>query len=203
MRLAVALSGKGSNLAALLDALGADAPAQVVLVLSNRSDAGGIKIASRRGIPTHRLNDVDDASEWLRILAEHRVGLVVLAGYLKRVPAAVVEAFQGRMINIHPALLPRHGGPGMYGRRVHEAVLAAGDTLTGATVHLVSAEYDQGEILGQATIPVQPGDTPERLAARVLEVEHRLLPRAVLAAARAGRPVPFQLHETQRGTISR
>lgn len=169
--------------------------------MSNRADAGGLEIATLQGIPTHRLNDTADSVEWLRLLAEHQVQLVVLAGYLKRVPDAVVEVYRGRMINIHPALLPRHGGPGMYGRRVHEAVLAAGDSRSGATVHLVSNEYDQGPILAQAQVPVLPGDTPERLAARVLEVEHQLLPAAVLAAARGGRPVPFQLHEAQPGTI--
>jgi phosphoribosylglycinamide formyltransferase-1 len=99
------------------------------------------------------------------------------------------------MINIHPALLPRYGGKGMYGERVHQAVLASGDPLSGATVHLVTEEYDQGPILGQARVPVLPGDSPESLAARVLEVEHRLLPAAVLAAAAAGYPVEFHLED--------
>ncbi len=95
------------------------------------------------------------------------------------------------MINIHPALLPRFGGAGMYGSKVHEAVLASGEPWSGATVHLVDEQYDEGEILGQSRVPVRAGDTPRTLADRVLEAEHRLLPAAVLAAARAGKPVPL------------
>ena len=117
----------------------------------------------------------------------------MLAGYLKLVPPEVVAAYRGRIINIHPALLPKHGGPGMYGERVHAAVLAAGDTESGATVHLVDEAYDRGAILGQARVPVQPGDTPGSLALRVLAAEHRLLPAAVTAGAGGGRPVPFDL----------
>ena len=118
---------------------------------------------------------------------DHRVDLLVLAGYLKLVPAAVIARYRHRIVNVHPALLPAFGGPGMYGRRVHEAVLASGARESGATVHLVDEVYDRGAILAQRRVPVLPGDTPDRLAARVLEVEHRLLPAVVLAAA-AGRP---------------
>jgi phosphoribosylglycinamide formyltransferase-1 len=192
------VSGKGSNLAALLRALGPDAPAQVVLVMSDRAQAGGLDIARQAGIPTHVFNDTADAGEWRTALEAAEAGLVVLAGFLKRVPPAVVRAWRGRMINIHPALLPSHGGPGMYGRRVHEAVLASGESESGATIHLVTEEYDQGPILGRATVPVHPGDTPDDLAARILATEHRLLPAAVLAAARAGEPVPFQLNDGSR-----
>jgi len=191
MRVAVAVSGRGSNLEALLRALGTGAPARVELVLSNRGGAGGLAVARRHDVPTAVLSDPADAAEWLAVLDRHRVDLVVLAGYLKLVPPAVVSRFRDRIVNIHPALLPAHGGRGMYGRRVHEAVLAAGDRETGATVHLVDEAYDRGAILAQARVPVLPGDTPERLAARVLEVEHRLLPAVVLAAAAAGRPVPL------------
>jgi folate-dependent phosphoribosylglycinamide formyltransferase PurN len=122
------------------------------------------------------------------------VDLVVLAGYLKLVPPGVVTRYRGRILNVHPALLPAFGGKGMYGRRVHEAVLASGARESGATVHLVDEVYDRGPILGQVRVPVLPGDDPERLAARVLEAEHRLLPAVVLAAAAAGRPVP--VHES-------
>jgi formyltetrahydrofolate-dependent phosphoribosylglycinamide formyltransferase len=188
LRVAAVVSGRGSNLAALLRALGDGAPAQVVLVLSNRAGAGGVELARSHGVPVHLLNDIADPDEWLAALEAARVDLVVLAGYLKQVPAAVVRAWPGRIINVHPALLPRHGGPGMYGRRVHEAVLASGDSTSGATVHLVSEEYDQGEILAQGSVPVLPGDTPDTLAARVLAIEHKLLPATVLALARAGLP---------------
>jgi formyltetrahydrofolate-dependent phosphoribosylglycinamide formyltransferase len=191
MRIAVAISGRGSNLAALLAALPTGAPAQVVLVLSNRADAGGLEIARQHNIPTLVLTDSADAAAWLDALTRYRIDLVVLAGYLKLVPAAVVHRYQGRMINIHPALLPAFGGPGMYGHRVHEAVLAIGATVSGATVHLVDEVYDRGPILAQARVPVLAGDTAETLARRVLELEHRLLPAVVLAAAAAGKPVPL------------
>ncbi|HEX9054559.1 MAG TPA: phosphoribosylglycinamide formyltransferase [Gemmatimonadales bacterium] len=197
MRLAVAISGRGSNLAALLAALPAGGgsgagggPAEVVLALSNRA-AAGLELARERGIPALVLADPADGREWLDALAAHRADLIVLAGYLKLVPPEVVERYRGRIINIHPALLPAFGGPGMYGRRVHEAVLASGAAVSGATVHLVDEVYDRGRILAQARVPVRPGDTPDTLAARVLEVEHRLLPAVVLAAAAAGRPVPL------------
>jgi phosphoribosylglycinamide formyltransferase-1 len=192
-RVAVAVSGRGSNLSALLNALGRDEPARVVVVLTNRADAPALDHARARGIPTVVLGDPLDAGAWLAALTAHRVDLLVLAGYLKRVPAEVVAAWRGRIINVHPALLPRHGGPGMYGLRVHAAVLAAGEAETGATVHLVDEEYDRGAVLAQARVAVRPGDTAEALAARVLAVEHRLLPEAVRRAARAGRPVPFTL----------
>jgi len=193
MHVAVAVSGRGSNLEALLRSLGPDAPARVVLVLSSRTDAPALERAAASGIPAVALRDPADSVEWLGALERHGVDLLVLAGYLKLVPSGVIARFRGRIINVHPALLPSFGGKGMYGRRVHEAVLASGARETGATVHLVDEVYDRGAILGQARVPVFPGDDPERLAARVLQVEHRLLPAAVLAAAAAGRPVP--VHE--------
>lgn len=188
----MAASGRGSNLRALGDALDAAPGVSIVAVLADRP-AEALTLAADRGWAAHRLADPTDGTEWLRLLRESRADLLVLAGYLRLVPAEVVAALRGRIINIHPALLPRHGGPGMYGRRVHAAVLASGERESGATVHLADEVYDRGEILGQATVAVQPGDTVESLAARVLAVEHRLLPAAVLAAARAGRPVPFTL----------
>jgi formyltetrahydrofolate-dependent phosphoribosylglycinamide formyltransferase len=191
MRLAVCVSGRGSNLQALIDALDRSPLAQVVLVLSNRPDTPALELARERGINAVALTDYRDPFEWLARLSSEAVDLVVLAGYLKLVPAEVIAAYRGRILNIHPALLPAFGGPGMYGKRVHETVLASGARVSGATVHLVDEEYDRGEILAQARVPVLPGDTPESLAARVLEAEHRLLPAVVLKAAEAGRPVPL------------
>jgi phosphoribosylglycinamide formyltransferase-1 len=191
MRVAVAVSGRGSNLEALLRGLGAGAPAQVVLVLSNRPDAGALERARAHGIEAEVLPDPADAADWLARLERHRIDLVVLAGYLKLVPAAVIAGYRRRIVNVHPALLPAFGGPGMYGHHVHEAVLRSGARESGATVHLVDEVYDRGAILAQLRVPVLPGDTPERLAARVLEVEHRLLPAVVRAAAAAGHPVPL------------
>jgi phosphoribosylglycinamide formyltransferase 1 len=190
MRIAVAISGRGSNLEALVRALRPGAPAEIVLVLSDRGVAAGLEHARVHGIPAEVLEDPADGSAWLAHLRRYRADLVVLAGYLKLVPAPVVAAYRGRIINVHPALLPAFGGKGMYGHRVHEAVLASGARETGVTVHLVDEVYDRGAILAQTRVPVLPGDTPDILAERVLAVEHRLLPAAVLAAASAGRPVP-------------
>ena len=190
-RIAVCVSGGGSNLQALLDRLRGDATARVVLVMSDRADAGGLERARKDGIPAEVLADPADASEWITRLGRRDADLLVLAGYLKLVPAGVVQTYRGRIVNVHPALLPDFGGAGMYGKRVHAAVLASGARESGPTVHLVDEAYDRGAILAQRRVPVLPDDTPERLAARVLEEEHRLLPEVVLAAARAGRPVPL------------
>ena len=191
LRVAVAVSGGGTNLQALLDALPSGSPAEVVLVLSNKATSGGLDRARQRGVTAEVLTDPADAGEWLRRLEGCRTDLLVLAGYLKLVPAPVVAALRGRIINIHPALLPDFGGPGMYGERVHQAVIASGVRESGPTVHLVDEEYDRGTILAQRRVPVRPDDTPATLAARVLEAEHQLLPKVVLAAARAGHPVPL------------
>ncbi len=181
------MSGGGTNLQALLDELPRGGPsARVAHVVSSRPDAGALERARRAGVPTTVLADPGDADELLRALAG--ADLVVLAGYMKRVPPAVVARFRLRMINIHPALLPGFGGAGMYGRRVHEQVLATGATISGATVHYVDEEYDHGPIIAQWPVPVRAGDTPETLAARVLEVEHRLLPLVVTTLARLGLP---------------
>ncbi len=189
VRVAVLASGGGTNLQTLLDALHDSPLARVARVITNRPDAGALERARRSGVPATVLRDPDDATELLAALAEGRgADLVVLAGYLKLVPPPVVARFRWRMINIHPALLPAHGGPGMYGRRVHEAVLASGATESGATVHYVDEQYDRGPIIAQERVPVRPGDTTATLAARVLEAEHRLLPRVVLELARQGMP---------------
>jgi len=188
LQVAVLASGHGSNLQALLDGL-ADpaAPARIGLVISNRAGAGALERAAKAGVPTATIaEDGQDAPRLLALLAEHDIGLVVLAGYLKKIPDAVVAAYRGRMLNVHPALLPLFGGAGMYGRRVHEAVLASGARVTGVTVHLVDEQYDHGTILAQWPVPVRPGDTADALAARVLAVEHRLLPAVVRAYARRG-----------------
>ncbi len=168
-----------------------DTRARIVTVISHTPDAGGAALARANTIPTAIFADASDSKPWLAVLGAARADLVVLAGFLKLVPEEVVQAYRGRIINIHPALLPKFGGPGMYGRRVHEAVLAAGETESGATAHLVTERYDEGSILAQCKVPVLPGDTVETLAARVLGVEHQLLPAAVLHAAEAGAPAPF------------
>lgn len=189
-RVAVAVSGRGSNFVALCDALSHDDIARVVLVVSDRG-ADGLDRAAERGIAIHRFADFRDGAEWRRVLAGSSCELLVLAGYLRLVPADLVGSMAGRIINVHPALLPKYGGPGMHGARVHEAVIAAGDLESGATVHVVDEVYDRGPILGQGRIAVPVNVTAATLAAAVLTVEHRLLPAAVRAAAVAGHPVPF------------
>jgi formyltetrahydrofolate-dependent phosphoribosylglycinamide formyltransferase len=189
MRVAVCVSGGGSNLVALLEEFGAGPDVEIVLVISNRPSAGGLERARERGIPAIVLRDPADEIEWIALLERHQVQLIVLAGYLRLVPRAVIQRWQGRILNIHPGPLPDFGGHGMYGLRVHAAVLASGRKESAATVHLVDEEYDRGPVLASAPVPVRPGDTPETLAARVLKAEHRLLPAVVRAAARAGHPV--------------
>ncbi len=186
MTIAVLASGGGTNFQALLDALDRSDDARIIRVISDRPTSGALERARRARIATTVLTNPGDAAELLAALAGAR--LVVLAGYLKLVPAAVVARFRWRMINIHPALLPAFGGPGMYGRRVHEAVLASGAPVSGATVHYVDEQYDRGPIIAQATVPVTKQDTPDTLAARVLEAEHRLLPRVVVELVRRGLP---------------
>lgn len=186
-RVAVLASGGGSNLGALLEheeEFGDACGFSVTLVASNRADAGAIGRAAERGIATAVLADPSDAGALDALLAAHDVDLLVLAGYLKLVPPAVTRRFRGRLLNVHPSLLPAFGGPGMYGRRVHAAVLAAGAKVSGATVHFVDEEYDRGAIVAQWPVPVVDGDVPESLAARVLAVEHLLLPLVVQQVAR-------------------
>jgi len=197
---AVFASGGGTNLQALLDYEARGARYRVVLVVSDRADAGALERARSAGraavhVPVRERDASDVARDTLRALETHGVQAVFLAGYLRLVPAEVVEAFPGRMLNVHPALLPAFGGQGMYGRRVHEAVVAAGARVSGVTVHFVDEHYDTGRIFAQWPVPVRPDDDAERLAARVLAVEHRLYPAAAdhLAAVllRGEPPRPF------------
>jgi formyltetrahydrofolate-dependent phosphoribosylglycinamide formyltransferase len=171
----------------LIDACQDSAPARVVLVGSDNPKAGALERARRAGIPSFAVEEPGEAGTGALLgqLRQHEVQLLVLAGYIRLLPSTVISALGGAVLNIHPALLPSFGGRGMYGLKVHRAVLASGVTLTGATVHQVSAEYDRGPIVAQWPVPVHAGDTPETLAQRVLAVEHRLLPAVVLAAALA------------------
>ena len=185
-RIAVLASGSGSNLQALLeylDTFGSAAPAQVVFVGSDRRDAPALQRATVRGIATAVLTDPADGTALLALLERQRTDLLVLAGYVKLVPTAVTRRFHGATVNVHPALLPKFGGQGMYGRRVHEAVIAAGEHESGATVHFVDDEYDRGALLAHSIVPVYADDAPAILAARVLAAEHILFPRAVHALA--------------------
>lgn len=184
-RLAVLASGSGSNLQAIHDDLnrrGPASPIDLALVISDRSAAGALERARGWGVPAvHLPRESSDALG--AMLDAHGITHVALAGYLRLIPAEVVRAFAGRMVNVHPALLPAFGGPGMYGHRVHEAVMAAGARLSGPTVHFVTEHYDEGAIIAQWPVPVQPLDTASTLAARVLAAEHKLYPWCIAALA--------------------
>ncbi|MEO6511297.1 MAG: phosphoribosylglycinamide formyltransferase [Nocardioides sp.] len=182
MRLSLLGSGAGSTVAAILDAV-ADGriAADPALVISNNSGAGVLEIAARHGVPTAHLSgathpdpDALDAAV-LAALDGARSDLVVLAGYMKLLGPRVLAAYDGRVVNVHPALLPAYGGRGMYGDRVHAAVLADRASVTGASVHVVTAEYDEGPVLAQVQVPVEPGDSVETLRARVQVAEKALL----------------------------
>ncbi|MDR0787867.1 MAG: phosphoribosylglycinamide formyltransferase [Gemmatimonadota bacterium] len=185
-RLAVLVSGGGTNLQSLLDHFNSpESPvARVTLVISNRASAGGLERARLAGVPTRVINPVQAGeeaagAEMLEALNAAGIDMVALAGYLKLIPPAVVKAYTDRILNIHPALLPSFGGAGMYGARVHRAVIESGARVSGATVHLVDDHYDEGRILAQWPVPVLPGDTEETLGGRVLKVEHLLYPLAI------------------------
>ena len=187
--LAVFASGAGSTLRALLDSEKSSTPWRVALVVSGREGAGALGQARSAGretrvIPVSGRPQEAVAEETVGLLHSHGIGLVALAGYLRLLPPALVAAFPGRILNVHPALLPAFGGQGMYGAHVHRAVLASGARLSGTTVHLVDEEYDRGVILAQWPVPVLPGDSPELLAARVQEVERALYPLVLDHAAR-------------------
>lgn len=187
---AVLASGGGSNFQSLLDHQGPGAAWRIRLLVTDREGIGALDRAGAAGVPARVLRTTgreaaDVGAEMLAAFAEHGVEVVFLAGYLKLVPAAVVARFRRRILNIHPALLPAFGGKGMWGRHVHEAVLASGARLSGPTVHFVDEEYDRGTIVAQWPVPVLPGDTPSTLAARVLEVEHLLYPMAAAHVCRA------------------
>ena len=189
-RIAVLASGRGSNMDALhryLGALGSSAAAMIALVVCDRDTAGVLALADALGIDARVAPAGPEHAERLgALLSEFAIDLVVLAGYIRLVPDAVVRDYRGRILNVHPALLPAFGGHGMYGARVHQAVLDAGARVSGVTVHFVDPVYDHGAIIAQWPVPVVDGDSAASLAARVLRVEHLLFPRVVQAVA-AGR----------------
>ena len=175
--IAILASGAGSNTEAMLkhfaEGSGAEV-AEVVWVCTNRKEAGVRAVAQGFGVEDSHLKKADiQAGALLEGLRARQVDWVALAGFLLKVPEEVCEAFAGRMVNIHPALLPKHGGPGMYGMHVHRAVKEAGDRLSGMTVHLVNQDYDEGDIVFQGEVELAAADTAEDIAAKVLELEHR------------------------------
>ncbi len=184
-RMAVLASGSGTNLQAILDhftALGKARSGDVVVVASNRADAAALERGRRACIPVEQF-DSSDGDALLRLLDRHAVDIVALAGYLKLVPRQVIERFRGRIVNVHPGPLPQFGGRGMYGVRVHDAVMRSGASQTAVTVHFVDEQFDHGAVLAQWPVAVERGDTPAQLAARVLHVEHIVYPRILDAVA--------------------
>lgn len=191
LRLGFLASHGGSNVQVIIDACGSGTlDAEPCVLVSNNSDAPVMARARAAGIATYHLSShthpdpslLDDAI--LEALTRHGAALIVLAGYMKKIGPRTLARYRGLVLNIHPALLPKFGGQGMYGRRVHEEVLAAGDRVTGVTVHLADEEYDRGPILAQREVPVVRGDTVDSLAARVLEAEHALYVETLARIAR-------------------
>ncbi len=193
---AVLASGSGTDLQSILDAEAAGTlKAEVKLVISNKATAYALERAQKAGKRTVHVSLKTEGSsdavahKLLALFAEEDIDLVVLAGYLKLIHPDVVRKYRRRIINIHPALLPQYGGKGMYGMKVHRAVLAAGEKESGPTVHFVDEIYDHGTILAQRTVPVLEDDTPEDLQARVLAVEHQILAETVARLASGELPL--------------
>ena len=191
-RVAILISGGGSNMVELLKSMTGDHPARACVVLSNIPDAGGLAKAEAAGVPTvvvdHKPFGADRAAfeaEMAKALGQYQPDIIALAGFMRVLTAEFVARYQGRMLNIHPSLLPKYRG-----LRTHARAIEAGDGIAGCTVHEVTADLDDGPILGQARVPVVAGDTPETLAARVLVQEHRLYP-AVLRRFAAGDRSPL------------
>lgn len=197
-RVAILISGGGSNMVELLKSMTGDHPARACVVLSNIPDAGGLAKAEAAGVPTvvvdHKPFEADRAAfeaEMAKALDQYQPDIIALAGFMRVLTAEFVARYQGRMLNIHPSLLPKYRG-----LHTHARAIEAGDDIAGCTVHEVTADLDDGPILGQARVPVVAGDTPETLAARVLVQEHRLYP-AVLRRFAAGDRSPLIFEDAE------
>lgn len=178
VNISVLVSGGGTNLQALIDKVesGELAGAEIVQVISSREGVFALERAAKAGIKGKVIKDTEGL---LEALAEENTDLVVLAGYMKVLEPPVIDAYRGRIINIHPSLIPKYCGKGFYGKRVHQAVLDGGETVSGVTVHFVDEGVDTGEIILQREVPVEPGDTADTLAARVLKTEHVILAEGI------------------------
>ena len=187
LKISVLVSGGGTNFQSVIDAVesGFIPDAKIVQVISSSPRAYALERGKNHGIPGYVVSTKaypdpsEKAERILALLQEKDTDLIVLAGYMSVVDEAIIRAYRGRIINIHPSLIPKFCGKGFYGKRVHEAVLAAGEKVSGATVHFVDEGIDTGEIIFQEQVPVLDGDTPDDLAARVLEVEHKILTEAI------------------------
>lgn len=179
-RLAILASGSGSNAEKIMEFFKDSNKVQIALVASNKEDAFVLERAKKFGVPGFTFNRKDlEAGILLEKLQEEKIDWVILAGFLLKIPVDLIRAFPNRMVNIHPALLPKYGGKGMYGSFVHEAVKAAGDTQTGITIHLVNEHYDEGKIIFQAATEVSQDDTADTIAQKVHALEHRYFPEVI------------------------
>jgi phosphoribosylglycinamide formyltransferase 1 len=201
-------SHEGTTLQAIIDACATGAiPGQVVAVISNNRDSGALQRARAAGIATHHLSSQTHAepealdAAIFGTLIEHRAEIVVLAGYMKKLGSQTLARFKDRVVNTHPALLPKFGGKGMYGLHVHRAVLAAGEAKSGASVHLVNEEYDAGPVIAQCEVPVVEGDTPEGLAERVQERERWLVVEVLARIADERIRLPLSGDNDRRPTM--
>lgn len=177
--IAIFASGSGTNAEAIMDHFSDSSCGRVALLLSNRADAYALRRAERFGVPAavfSREEFCDPDGKVAELLREHQIDFIVLAGFLWLVPHYLTDIYAGRIVNIHPALLPKFGGRGMYGDNVHRAVIDSGEVESGITIHLVNEKYDSGDILFQATVPVTTDDTPDSLAAKIHVLEHRHFP---------------------------
>lgn len=180
IRLAILASGSGSNAEKIMEHFQHSSKAEIALVASNKADAFVLQRAGKFGVPTFTFTRKEmDAGLLLEKLKAEKIDWVILAGFLLKIPDELTRAFPDHMVNIHPALLPKYGGKGMYGSFVHEAVKASGDTETGITIHLVNEHYDEGKIIFQASTPVTAADTPETIADKVHALEHAHFPRVI------------------------
>lgn len=179
MRICFFASHGGSNMQAILDAVkSGELQAEAVMLISNNSQSYALERAKKNGLKAYHLSsktNPEDLNETIvALLTENNINVIVLAGYMKKLDDEIIDAVEGRVLNIHPALLPKFGGEGMYGNKVHQAVIESGEKISGATIHLVNSHYDEGRILNQASCKVLPEDTAESLAERVLSLEHKL-----------------------------
>lgn len=188
-RLAIFASGAGTNAENVIRYFRSHASIYVALIVTNKPTAGVIEVAARYGIPceVRTLRTPEETQLMLELLQRHRIHMLLLAGYLSLIPAALIAAYPHRIFNIHPALLPKYGGKGMYGRKVHEAVFAAGEKETGITIHEVDEVYDHGSVVFQATTEITPDDTPASIEEKVRALEYRHLPHVVEKLLLTGR----------------
>lgn len=179
--IAIFASGNGTNAENIIKYFSGNKDIKVKIVMANKTDAFVLERAHRLGIPTLYINREQwaDATHILTLLHEQQIDFIVLAGFLARIPDALLHAYPNRIVNIHPSLLPKFGGKGMYGNKVHEAVVTAGETESGITIHYLNEHYDEGQIIAQYRCPVMPNDTPQDVAIRVHALEYEYYPKVI------------------------